>query len=91
VDAFYLKDDDYAKGAALSTNLPRRLLKLSTSYQLPGELDKWRIGGGVYRQSRIYEDGSFNGTDFRVEQKAYVIADMMLGYQASKQLSLQLN
>lgn len=91
VDAFYLKDDDYAKGAALSTNLPRRLLKLSTSYQLPGELDKWRIGSGVYRQSHIYEDGSFNGTDFRVEQKAYVIADMMLGYQASKQLSLQLN
>lgn len=93
--AKYRKDADASKvGTPFATDLPRHMFKLFTTYQLPGELHRWTIGGGVRWQSRIYHEGiNFYdaGTPFRIEQKAYAVADLMLAYRASEHLDLRLN
>ncbi|WP_286786441.1 MULTISPECIES: TonB-dependent siderophore receptor [Pseudomonas] len=86
VDATYKKDaDPTVEGTRFDTYSPKQMFKLSTLYTLPGELNRWRVGGNVYQQSRIYNEAKTN------EQRAYAIADLVLGYQATRQLDLQLN
>ena len=71
---------------------PERLFKLSTSYQFRGQLEKLRVGGSVYWQSRMYDDIPLaNGSTYRLEQGAYAITDLMAGYALSEHVDLQLN
>ncbi|THF60776.1 TonB-dependent siderophore receptor [Pseudothauera nasutitermitis] len=94
-EAKYRKDADPAKvGRLFATDLPRHMFKLFTSYQMPGELNRWKIGGGVSWQSDIYNKGTNfydAGTPFRIEQKAYALANLFVGYRASKNLDVRLN
>lgn len=78
-------------GQPFDTDTPRHLFKLSSSYQMTGDWHRWRIGGSVYWQSTIYNEGSSSGVDYRVEQKSYAIADLMIGYQATPKLDVRLN
>ncbi|QDQ88816.1 TonB-dependent siderophore receptor [Alcaligenaceae bacterium SJ-26] len=90
--AEYRRDADPGKvGQPFNSATPEHLFKLSTLYHLQGEWQRWRVGGSLYWQSRIYRDGTYNGTAFRSAQGAYAIADLVLGYRASRQLDLQLN
>ena len=44
-----------SKGNTYGTeNSPQRLFKAATTYQLPGELDQWRVGTSLYHQSKLY-------------------------------------
>jgi outer membrane receptor for ferric coprogen and ferric-rhodotorulic acid len=44
-------------GSDLSSATPRHLLKLWSGKQLPGELERWTIGGSLQAQSRNHADG----------------------------------
>ena len=71
-------------GKRYGSNLPLNLAKLSTTYRLPGELERWRIGGSVYTQSDI-------ATSFGVEQAGYTLVDLQASYDATRQLQLSFN
>jgi len=90
--ARYRKDATASNvGTLFDTDTPRHLFKLSTMYRLPGELQRWRIGGSVYRQGFIYNKGTTSGVPFNITQKAYAVADLVIGWQATPQLDMRLN
>ncbi|MFB4392077.1 MULTISPECIES: TonB-dependent siderophore receptor [unclassified Pseudomonas] len=74
------------------SDIPERLFKLSTVYHFQGPLEKLRVGGNVYWQSRMYNDISLaNSASYRLQQGAYAVTDLMAGYQVNQHLDLQLN
>jgi len=88
VHAEYVKDADPAnEGRRFDTAYPTHQFKLSTDYRLPGELDRWRVGGSVYAQSAIYEAD----TSYRIEQKRYALVGLHAGYRLDARTSLRLN
>ncbi|OLF53002.1 TonB-dependent siderophore receptor [Pseudomonas chlororaphis] len=93
----YTKDTDPAnEGRLFDTDIPRHVFKAFTTYQLPGDLNRWTIGGGVYRQNTIYNKGTNDLTapppyDYRIEQKAYTLVDLMTSYKASENVIVRLN
>ncbi|WP_439878931.1 TonB-dependent siderophore receptor [Pseudomonas prosekii] len=90
--AHYLKDGDPAnENQRFDTDTPEHLFKVSTVYRLQGPLEKMRVGGNVYWQSRMYNDVDVTGGSYRLEQGSYAVADLMAGYQVNKHLDLQLN
>jgi len=92
VNAEYVRDANPAnEGKNFNTYTPHRQFKLSTLYRFSGALQAWRVGGSLYHQSRIYNEGTVDGVSFRSKQKAYALADLVLGYRVNKQLDLQLN
>ncbi|MBW7899893.1 MAG: TonB-dependent siderophore receptor [Rhodocyclaceae bacterium] len=92
-DAKYIRNaaNTALEGTRFDTAFPEHLFKLSTLYRLPGNLNQWRVGAGIQWQSEIYKTGVNAGTPFRIEQKTYAVADLTLGYQASKNVDVQLN
>ena len=78
-------------GELFDTDTPRHLFKLSTMYRLSGALQGWRVGGSVYRQGSIYNEGTTSGVPFRITQNAYTLADLVVGWQATPKLDVQLN
>ncbi|QNN55638.1 TonB-dependent siderophore receptor [Diaphorobacter ruginosibacter] len=90
--ARYRKDATASNvGELFDTDTPRHLFKLSTMYRLPGDLQRWRIGGSVYRQGFIYNKGTTSGIPFYITQKAYAVADLVIGWQATSALDVRLN
>lgn len=79
------------EGQDFNRRLPRQLFKLSTIYALPGDLQRWRIGGDVYQQSQIRTSGGSGTTAWQNRQGSYTVAGLVAGYKASEQLDLQLN
>lgn len=83
--AEYVKATDSAsKGARYDSDTPYNLFKLATSYQLPGDLNKWSIGGAFRTQSQTY-------TSFNVQQGGYSIVDLMSNYRLSDSIKVQVN
>jgi len=87
---FTAKDGD---GVAANTNQPRKLLKLFTTYDLPGALTGLTIGGGVNFRSKAYSSGAnpVTGDPFRFQQDGYTLVSLMARYAVSEQLQLQAN
>jgi outer membrane receptor for ferric coprogen and ferric-rhodotorulic acid len=77
-------------GKDVNTERPRTLLRLFTTYQLPGEWHRLTVGGGVNWQSRVYyENVGPNGE--RQQQGGYAVASLLARYQFTPDLSAQLN
>lgn len=90
--ARYRKDATASNiGKLFDTDTPRHLFKLSTMYRLTGDLQRWRIGGSVYRQGSIYNQGTTSGVPFRITQSTYAVVDLVVGWQATPKLDLRLN
>jgi outer membrane receptor for ferric coprogen and ferric-rhodotorulic acid len=88
----YVSDANKAReGEDFDRTKPRQLFKLSTIYTLPGELQRWRVGGDVYQQSRIRTSGGAGATAWKNQQGSYTVVGLVAGYQASEQLDLQVN
>lgn len=83
----YLKDTTSNTGNAIRTTDPKRMLRLFSSYRLPGELDAWTVGGGVQAQSSIYNR---SGT-VEASQSGYAVYNAMVNYRFNEQYSVQLN
>lgn len=89
-EAKYRKDSNAAnEGELFDTDIPRHQFKLTTMYTLPGELHRWRIGGDLYHQSSVYNEGTTAGQDWKIEQDGYSLVGLMIGYKASKHLDLR--
>ena len=89
-----LKDDANPQNVnqRFDTDTPEHLFKLTTSYRFQGSLDKLRVGGSVYWQSRMYNDIALDdGSEYRLKQGSYATTDLMAGYQVNRNLDLQLN
>ncbi|AJQ47682.1 MULTISPECIES: TonB-dependent siderophore receptor [Pseudomonas] len=76
-----------SKGSDYYRKIPRRLLKVSTDYRLPGALDQWRVGGDVYAQSRTAADVS----GYAIKQGGYALLNLHAHYQINQQFSVQYN
>ena len=80
-------------GKAILTTFPRHLVKLWTTYRLPGDFNRLTVGGGVNWQSRVYSDidaWQINST-LHWEQKAYSVASLMARYDVNDKLSATVN
>lgn len=53
----YLKDQS-RQGTSFNTFTPKHMLRLWSTYRLPGDLNRWTLGGGVNAESRSYEMGA---------------------------------
>ena len=74
----FMKDaNDSNVGKLFAPMQPKHLFKLASSYNLPGSLSRWRVGGDLYAQSATF-DRVGNGTS---DQKAYGIVGLMTGYK----------
>jgi outer membrane receptor for ferric coprogen and ferric-rhodotorulic acid len=78
-------------GADLRTALPRTLVRLFTTYRLPGSWNRLSVGGGANWQSASHAavDGP-NGPQ-RVDQASVTLLGAMARYAFNPQASLQLN
>jgi len=87
---FKAEDGD---GVAANTDQPRKLLKIFTTYDLPGALDGLTIGGGVNYRSKAYSDGDnpYTGAAFRFQQDGYALVSLMARYAVSEQFQVQAN
>jgi outer-membrane receptor for ferric coprogen and ferric-rhodotorulic acid len=94
IGAGYTFDVNHAlDGGELSSATPRHLFKLWSSWQLPGEWQRWTIGGSVQAQSSNFEAGflcahvdSFGNClvsqqYFREVQGSFAVIDLRAGYQ----------
>jgi len=90
--AKYREDADATRiGTLFDTDVPRHLVKVLTNYRLPGNLDKVRIGGSLYWQSAIYNDGTTSGIAYHEEQKSYALIGLNARWQATPNLDIRLN
>jgi len=86
---YTLRDED---GTDVNTIYPRKLLRLFTTYRLPGAMSGLTVGGGVNWQSRTYTTAvNPLGAEQDVEQGAYSLVSLMARYEFNPKLSLQLN
>jgi len=79
-------------GGDLSSATPRHLLKLWSNRQLPGELQRWTIGGSVQAQSSNFADGLIcaqqgqvgclgSQQSIRDVQGSFAVINLRAGYQ----------
>jgi outer membrane receptor for ferric coprogen and ferric-rhodotorulic acid len=82
-----------AGGAEFNSVYPRKLLRVYTTYKLPGELNKVTLGGGVNWEGRTYtvDPNAPASTNGRIEQEAYSLVNLMARYEISRNLSAQFN
>jgi outer-membrane receptor for ferric coprogen and ferric-rhodotorulic acid len=83
----------YVLGGDLSSETPRHLLKVWSSTQLRGDLERWSIGGSLRAQSRNYGDALVcphpdpSGACFMPEQYirsfqgSFAVVDLRAGYR----------
>lgn len=90
----YLKDERSnagaitgAQGQTFSTYTPRNIVRLNTSYRLPGALNAWTLGGGLSTQSSwTVVQGAL-----RWEQEAYTLLNLNASYRIDPRFTLALS
>lgn len=81
----YLKTESarYQAGGNFSKHTPKHMLRLYTSYRLPGKAAKWTLGGGLSTQSTTE-------SLYGVKQGGYTLWNANIQYEPSKNLKLSL-
>jgi len=87
---FKAEDGD---GVAANTVQPRKLLKIFTTYDLPGVLTGLTVGGGINFRSKAYSEGlnPVTAAPFRFQQDGYTLVNLMARYAVTEQLQIQGN
>lgn len=91
-----------AVGTPLSTQTPKHLFKFFTTYQLPGQFNDWKVGGGATIQSSNYvtgnvqirlEDGSLSpsSNSFQYTQAGYAVWNALVEYRIDDHWTAALN
>ncbi len=76
-----------AQGQSVSTFTPRNIVRLNTSYRLPGALNAWTLGGGLSSQSSwTVVQGAL-----RWEQEAYTLLNLNASYRIDPRFTLALS
>ncbi|MGJ7526061.1 TonB-dependent siderophore receptor [Variovorax sp. GB1P17] len=76
--------------SSVNTNQPKHLVKLSTSYRLPGDWSRLTVGGSLSWQSSTYYQTS-DGTGWRANQPSYAVVGLMARYEFNRHLNVALN
>ena len=92
-------DDGYVYSSVLQTTTPQQVVRLFSSYRLPGALENVTVGGGVNWQSAFFgnvfqpdpSDTVNFGHDSRITQDSYYLVDLMARYRFNEHLSTTLN
>ncbi|MCA1323624.1 TonB-dependent siderophore receptor [Herbaspirillum sp. alder98] len=77
------------KSVLMNTNYPQRMLRVATSYRLPGALSKLTVGGNLSYQSGISYLETYSAQT--AYQGGMTLIGLMARYEVSPQLSLSLN
>ncbi|MDM0005759.1 TonB-dependent siderophore receptor [Variovorax sp. J22G73] len=86
---YRLKDED---GQDVNSIYPRKLVRLFTTYRLPGAWSALTLGGGVSWQGKTYTNAvNPLGETQRIDQGAYALVNLMARYEFTPRLSAQLN
>ncbi|CAN7278131.1 TonB-dependent siderophore receptor [Phenylobacterium sp. LjRoot225] len=87
---FAAKDGD---GVNVQAHHPRRVLRLSTKYELSGALDLLSVGGSLRWESRPPQTAvnPRTGLAEAVGQSAYVLVNLLANYDLTDRTSIQLN
>ncbi|MBD9388533.1 TonB-dependent siderophore receptor [Agrobacterium sp. AGB01] len=86
-----LLESQDADGNDVNTQLPREIVRLFTSYTLPGAWDKLTIGGGLNWQGTTFLPiDTVDGT-VRYSQSPYTTVSLMARYKFNETFSAQLN
>ena len=81
-----------ANGKDLNTDIATKQIKLFTSYQFDGALEKLLIGGGVNWQNETYSAGiNPVGVAGRLTQDAYGLVSLLARYAITDDLNVQFN
>jgi outer membrane receptor for ferric coprogen and ferric-rhodotorulic acid len=82
-----------ATGADFNSIYPRKLFRVYTTYQLPGQLSGLTVGGGVNWEGRTYtvDPSAPASTNGLIEQDSFSLVNLMARYDITKQLSAQVN
>ena len=89
VSQFSIED---AQGNDLNTDIATETIKLFTSYQFGGALDRLTLGGGVNWQNETYSAGiNPVGQPDRLTQDAYALVSLMARYDFTDDLNVQFN
>ncbi|WMD20284.1 TonB-dependent siderophore receptor [Achromobacter seleniivolatilans] len=94
--------DRNATGGSYQPLTPKHMAKIFATYQLPGDLHRWKLGGGVSIQSATYVSGSAflrnadgslskQSTPYKFTQPGYAIWNAFAEYQISDNWAAQLN
>ena len=86
-------DGNRVFGYPLTTTKPEHVVRLFTTYRLPGALDDVTVGGGVSWQSSFYGN-VYNpalGDYTNIKQGGYTLVDLMTRYQFNEHLSFTAN
>jgi outer membrane receptor for ferric coprogen and ferric-rhodotorulic acid len=92
---FKAEDGD---GVPANVDQPRKLLKIFTTYDLPGVLTGLTVGGGVNFRSKAYSNGTnpvlstpTGPAPFRFQQDGYTLVSLMARYAVTEALQVQAN
>ncbi len=82
-----------AQDERITTTFPRHMVKLWTTYRLPGDWNRLTVGGGLNWQSKTYSTVNAwqIGRDMYWEQKPFAVVNLMARYDFSQQLSATLS
>lgn len=81
-----------ASGKDVNSIYPRKLLRLFTTYRLPGAWNALTLGGGVNWEGATYTNAQNPlGVVQKIDQNSYALVNLMARYDFSPQLSVQLN
>lgn len=91
----YNRNKNAEEDKVFSALTPRHMLKLWTSYNLPGDYSKWTVGGGVTVKSRQGTAGTvrINGVseEYEIRQGGYAVWDAHVSYRIDDQWQMALN
>ncbi|NYH12548.1 TonB-dependent siderophore receptor [Pseudomonas moraviensis] len=87
---------DPVYGAILQTTAPEQIVRVFSSYRLPGILQNLTVGGGVSWQSEFFGNvfqpvPNGTGQNVRITQGSYYLVDAMARYRFNQHLSTTLN
>jgi outer membrane receptor for ferric coprogen and ferric-rhodotorulic acid len=89
------RDDDEQRiyGFPMTTTKPEHLVRVFTTYRLPGALENVTVGGGASWQSAFYGNiySPTVGDYTRIKQGGYTLVDLMARYRYDEHLSFTLN
>lgn len=86
------KANDERVYSFLQTTAPENMIKLSTTYRLPGRLNKLTVGGGIRWQDRIYGYVWSPADVYEdISQDPVLLVDLMAKYELTEKVDITFN
>jgi outer membrane receptor for ferric coprogen and ferric-rhodotorulic acid len=90
---------DYVYGSVLQTTAPEQVVRVFSTYRLPGAWENLTVGGGVNWQSEffgnVFQPNPADTVNFgqysRITQDSYYLVDLMARYRFNDHLSATVN